>query len=264
MSKSRGNVVGAIDMAEKYGCDTGRLYTLFAAPPEKDLEWSDQAIEGASRFLQRVYRLVDEFSSLPGSQASGATPQGAARGVPTNAPPSPVSLPEPLSPIEKALLRKAHQTLKRVTAEFDERWHFNSAIALIMDLVNELYKHQPFTSGDPSSVVVRGVMEILVLMLAPIAPHVAEELWEKLGHAGGLQSAGWPAYDEELAREDEFEIPIQINGKVRSRVFVAGGIGDDELRTQALADAKVKSLLDGQTIVKVVIVPNKLVNIVVR
>src|SRR5205807_285047 len=164
MSKSRGNVVGAEEMAQKYGADTGRLYTLFAAPPEKDLEWSEESIEGAWRFLNRVFRLVDKHSE---------TIRGASKGKYDAA---------SLNEKEKGLLRKAHQTLRRVTSDFETRWHFNSAIALVMELTNEIYGAEPLEASIRLEVR-REVLELLTLMLAPMTPHLSEELWEMLGHA---------------------------------------------------------------------------------
>ena len=178
MSKSKGNLVGAIDMADKYGCDTGRMYTLFAAPPEKDLEWSEQAIEGSSRFLI-------EFTG-----SSKSTRRVSARGVSTEKAAS-ANLTQ-ATPKEKLLLRKMHQTLKRVTNDFESRWHFNTSVALIMETVNELYTQEPLDS-DVSPVVLKQLLEILVLMLFPIAPHISAELWEILGHAAEMSRQKWPS-----------------------------------------------------------------------
>ncbi|MGB9334307.1 MAG: class I tRNA ligase family protein, partial [Candidatus Acidiferrales bacterium] len=248
MSKSRGNVVGAIEMAEQYGCDTGRLYTLFAAPPEKDLEWSEQAIEGCSRFLQRVYRLVDAHAerlrgvkslSYEGFDIALATEK------------------------EKKLLRKAHQTLKRITRDFEQRWHFNASVALIMELFNELHAQGPLAEGA-NPAVVKKVFEMMVLMLAPITPHIAEELWEMLGNAGGISKTRWPDYREDLAAEEEYEIVVQINGRVRAKLLVADGLGEDELRERVMGDAHVAALVAGKTLAKVIVVPKRLVNIVVK
>ena len=248
MSKSRGNVVGAIEMAEQYGCDTGRLYTLFAAPPEKDLEWSEQAIEGCSRFLQRLYRLVDAQAqrlrgvkslSYEGFDISNATPK------------------------EKALLRKAHQTLKRITRDFEQRWHFNASVALIMELFNELHAQEPLAEGANPSVI-KKVFEMMVLMIAPITPHIAEELWEMLGNAGGIMKYGWPDYREDLAAEEEYEIVVQINGKVRAKLMVADGQGEEELRQLVMADPHVSVLMAGKSPAKVIVVPKRLVNIVLK
>ena len=248
MSKSKGNVVGAEEMAEQYGCDTGRLYTLFAAPPEKDLEWSEQAIEGCARFLQRVYRLV----------AHRAERLNAVRAISGAA----VSL-DSATPKEKILLRKAHQVLRRVTHDFETRWHFNSAIALLMELINEIHDQEPLEDGVRPEIE-KAVFELLILMLNPMVPHLSEELWEMLGHSGDtLAHAPWPKFVPELAAEDQVEIVVQFSGRVKARLLVEAGLDKENLEKRVLADAKVKQLLDGQRIVKVIAVPDKLVNIVV-
>jgi len=244
MSKSRGNVVGAEEMAQKYGADTGRLYTLFAAPPEKDLEWSEESIEGSWRFLNRVYRLVERHA-----QAVRGVKSASAAAATT-------------SPKEKILLRKVHQTLRRVTQDFETRWHFNSAIALIMELTNEIYLQEPLEEGVRQEVR-KELLELLTLMLAPMTPHLAEELWEMLGHTGGLWTAGWPAFDEALTREDEVEIPVQVNGRLRGKVKVAVGTSGDEVEKLAQADPGIAPHLAGKSIVKRIFVPNKLLNLVV-
>ena len=264
MSKSRGNVVGAEEMAEKYGADTGRIYTLFAAPPEKDLEWSEESIEGAWRFLNRVYRVVDkhagreekgfttEVAEGPQSSQRSAEPPRAQAGVPV----------PPWTDKEKGLLRKAHQTLRRVTQDFEGRWHFNSAIAQIMELVNAIYAAEPLEEGVRAEVR-KEVLELVTLMLAPMTPHLAEELWEKLGHANGLWTVGWPEFNAELAKEDEVEIPVQVNGKVRARVVVPAGSGQEVVMEKALADAVVAGYLAGKTVRKVIFVGDKMLNLVV-
>jgi len=244
MSKSRGNVVGAEEMAQKYGADTGRLYTLFAAPPEKDLEWSEESIEGPWRFLNRVYRLVERHAQ-------------AVRGVKIGN--ADVAM---TSPKEKILLRKVHQTLRRVAQDFETRWHFNSAIALIMELTNEIYLQEPLEEGVRQEVR-KELLELLTLMLAPMTPHLAEELWEMLGHTGGLWTAGWPAFDESLTREDEVEIPVQVNGRLRGKVKVAVGTSGDEVEKLAKSDPVIAPHLAGKSIVKRIFVPNKLLNLVV-
>ena len=244
MSKSKGNVVGAEDMAQKYGADTGRLYTLFAAPPEKDLEWSGESIEGSWRFLNRVYRLVDRHALTVQGVKSRKTDAATA------------------SPKEKILLRKTHQTLRRVTQDFETRWHFNSAIALVMELTNEIYLQEPL-ENDVRPEVRKEVLELLTLMLAPMTPHLAEELWEMLGHTGGLWTAGWPAFDEALTREEEVEIPVQVNGRLRGKVKVAVGTGGDDVEKLAQADQVIAPHLAGKAIVKRIFVPDKLLNLVV-
>jgi len=246
MSKSKGNVIGAIDMAEKYGCDTARLYTLFAAPPEKDLEWNEQGIEGCARFAARVFRLVDRHADALRT-VRGET---GARGGTGNA-----------SEKEKELQRKAHQTLRRLTQDFEVRWHFNTSVALVMELVNLLQLLEPLEEGARAEVV-KGVLELLILMLTPMAPHLCEELWEMLGHADGLDSTRWPEYVAELAHEEQVEAVIQINGRVRGRILVERGLSEDELVERAMADARIQPLLNGKRVMKRVVVPDRLVNLV--
>jgi leucyl-tRNA synthetase len=244
MSKSRGNVVGAMEMAEKYGADTGRLYTLFAAPPEKDLEWSEESIEGSWRFLNRVFRLVDRHTTALREVKS------AGLDVAT------------ITEKEKGLLRKAHQTLRRVTQDFETRWHFNSAIALIMEFYNEIQAQEPLEDGVRPEVR-KEVLELLTLMLGPMTPHLAEELWEMLGHSEGLWTVGWPAFDVDLARDEEVEVVVQVNGRVRARLKVAAGLGEEDLVPKALAEPAVAQHINGKRVVKRIVVPDKLVNLVV-
>lgn len=248
MSKSHGNVVGADEMAQKYGCDTARMYTLFAAPPAKDLEWSEDGIEGCSRFLNKLYRLIDRYAEglrnvKTGLAESGDLAQASAK--------------------EKLLLRKAHQTLKRVTSDFEARWHFNSSIALIMTYYNEIQSHEPLTAEMRPEIAKR-LLELLVLMLAPITPHICEELWETLGNTGGLARVSWPQFREDLAKEEQFEVVVQINGRVRGKILVEDGLSDDETKERALSDPRIAPLVKGRTIVKIIVVPRKLVNIVLR
>jgi leucyl-tRNA synthetase len=245
MSKSKGNLVAAMDMAEKYGCDTARLYTLFAAPPEKDMEWNEQGVEGCWRFLQRVYRLFDrhaawlrEAGANPHKELSSATEK------------------------EKVLLRKAHQTLKRVSYDLETRWHFNTSVAALMELANVIQAQEPLEQGAHPGVV-REVFELLAQMLAPMAPHIAEELWSMLGHNKGVWESTWPSFNPELAREETFEVVIQVNGKLRGRILVEGGLTEEELVARALAEPKVLAATQGRTIGKRIVVPNKLVNLVV-
>ena len=245
MSKSKGNVVGAIDMAEKYGADTGRLYTLFAAPPEKDLEWSEESIEGAWRFLNRVYRLVEKHNEAVSAVQSVA-------GQTSNA---------ATTDKEKALLRKAHQTLRRVTQDFETRWHFNSAIAQVMELTNAIYAAEPLHDGVRPEVQ-KEVLELVTLMLAPMTPHLSEELWEMLGHKNGLWTVSWPAFNPELAKEEEVEIVVQVSGRVRGKVRVPAGAAQQDVLQLAQSEAGVTAHLDGKKIVKVIYVPDKLLNIV--
>ena len=248
MSKSRGNVVGAIDMAEKYGCDTGRLYTLFAAPPEKDLEWDEQGIEGSARFLKKVYRLVEQHAP----RLRAVEVDLVSKTDLTNA-----------TAKEKTLVRKTHQTLKSVTNDFEHRWHFNKSVALLMELVNELHAHEPL-DVDLNPVILKRIFDVMALMLAPLTPHIAEELWEMLGNAGGISKAKWPHYREDLTREEQIEIIIQINGRVRGKMIIEENLSEDETRERALADPRIAPLIAGKQIVKVIVVPTKLVNVVLR
>ncbi len=244
MSKSRGNLVGAEEMAQRYGADTGRLYTLFAAPPEKDLEWSEESIEGSWRFLNRVYRLIERHA-------------GAIRGVKSGNIGAAATAPK-----EKMLLRRAHQTLRRVTSDFETRWHFNSAIAQIMEFTNEIYLQEPLEE-DVRPEVRKEVLELLTLMLAPMTPHLAEELWEMLGHSNVLWTVRWPAFSDELAREDEIEIPVQVNGRLRGRVRVPVGTGEEEVVRLARTEPAIAQHLDSKRIVKCIFVQDRLLNLVV-
>jgi leucyl-tRNA synthetase len=247
MSKSRGNVVGAEEMAQKYGADTGRLYTLFAAPPEKDLEWSEKSIEGSWRFLNRVYRLIDRHA--PGVRQAGQFDFGQTA----------------MSDKEREIVGITYRTLERVTSDFETRWHFNSAIALLMDLTNQIYAAEPLEEGTRPEVR-KEILEVLTLMLAPMVPHFAEELWEKLGHSDGLWNAKWPylGVDRvELAREDEVEIPVQVNGRVRGKVKVPAGSAEPEVVRAALALPAIAQHVNGKRVVKQIYVPDKLLNLVV-
>jgi len=248
MSKSRGNVVGAIEMADKYGCDTGRMYTLFAAPPEKDLEWNEQGIEGASRFLNKVYRLVEKHAFR-------------LRGIAIDLDME-IDLGK-CTPKEKALVRKTHQTLKRVTNDFESRWHFNTSVALVMELVNELHAQEPL-DVDCSPVILKCTLSILALMLSPMTPHIAEELWEMLGYVGGMSKEKWPVFREDLTREEQIEVIIQINGRLRGKMLVDAGLNKDETQERALNDPRIATLIAGKQIVNIIVVPGKLVNIVVK
>ncbi|MGC0776713.1 MAG: leucine--tRNA ligase, partial [Candidatus Acidiferrum sp.] len=234
MSKSKGNVVGAIDMAEKFGADTGRLYTLFAAPPEKDLEWSEESIEGAWRFLNRVYRLVERHAAaLQGVKNWDFNPNG-------------------MSEMERELIRFTYQTMQRVTQDFETRWHFNSAIALIMELTNEIYACEPLELNVRPEIR-REVLQILTLLLAPMTPHLAEELWEMLGHEDGLWNAQWPGFLEEqqkLAEDEEVEIVVQVNGKVRGKVKLAAGASQDEVLKLAQGEGRMSAHIEGKAIVR--------------
>jgi len=233
MSKSKGNVVGADAIAEKYGADTARMFVLFAAPPEREVDWRAEGVEGIHRFLGRVYRFVTRNLDR-GSAAPGAS--------------------------DKKVLRKLHQTLRKITEDFESRWHFNTCIASVMELVNVLYDEEP----EISSAVLAETAEKLALMLAPFAPYVSQEIWEELGRQGPVFRQSWPVFDPELAKEDEAEIVVQVNGKLRSRFHAPFGTPKEELEARAQADEKVRAFLEGKRVVRIVSVADKLVNIVVK
>jgi leucyl-tRNA synthetase len=251
MSKSKGNVVDPVEMCAHYGADTVRLYMLFAAPPEKDLDWNDAGIEGASRFLHRVYRLVTRYAN----RVRGVSAWQAARGGSQNG----------LGPEERRLLRKTHQTLRHVTEDLEERWHFNTDVAMTMELANEITDLEAAIEEEKiRPEALRTALDLLVLMLSVFVPHIADELWEGLGHAGSTLRVPWPAFDAELAAEEELEIPVQVNGKLRGRIRVAASAEDEEIRSRAQAEAAVRQHLDGRQVVKIIVVPRKLVSIVVK
>ncbi len=242
MSKSKGNVVDPNALISAYGADTARLFSLFASPPERDLDWSDQGVEGSYRFLNRVWKLV--FDLAPLVRNAGSVEVSA------------------LDAEAAALRRATHKTIRKVTDDIEERFHFNTAIAAVMELVNALASFDG--KKDPCCApVLKEAVESVVLLLAPFVPHVAEELWEGLGHAGGIGTASWPAWDEAALVEDEVTIVVQVNGKLRGKVSVAAGAGEDEMRAAALADVKVLAHTEGKTVRKIIYVPGKLLNIVV-
>ena len=250
MSKSLGNGVDPDEMIEAYGADAVRLFVMFAAPPENELRWLETGIEGAVRFLRRVYNFAWRWrESLTDAPQNGNGEAGE------------------FSDAARALRRKTHQTIARITQDFSEL-HFNTSIAALMELLNALgeFDVKPEAATAADKFVVREAVEALVLMLAPFTPHVAEELWESLGHAGGLLASGarWPQADAELARKEALEIPVQINGKLRGRIHTTPDTSEDELRAAALADEKVRAHIEGRQVVKVIVVPQRLVNIVVK
>jgi len=247
MSKSKGNVVDPDDMVQAYGADTVRLFCLFAAPPEKDLEWSDQGIEGAYRFLGRVWRFVAENID---NLRNAATYSG--------------KISELKGPLAD-LFRKTHQTIKKVTEDIKERYHFNTAIAATMELVNMLYQTRDRADEKDESFwpVMRHAVENLILLLSPMVPHITEELWHQLGNSGRLFNMPWPSYDEEAVKVEDLLIVVQVNGKVRDKMTVPADTPDSELEKLALERDRIKQFTEGKTIRKVVVVPKKLVNVVV-
>jgi leucyl-tRNA synthetase len=264
MSKSLGNVVSPDDMVERYGADSARIYTLFATSPDRELDWQDEGVEGIERFLGRVYRFVARNAPTSTGTVVGTL-------LATSPRPANQTLPiTSLQPEARQIQRKLHQTIKRVSDDFHGRWHFNTCISAIMELVNELYTVEGRVAAGnltattvPASLLFE-VQKSLALLLSPFAPYLAHELWEMLGEKGSLLRTPWPKYDPALAKEDEIEIPVQINGKLRSRIVVAAGASDDVVTELALADAKIQAALGGKQIVKKIVVPGKLVNIVIR
>jgi leucyl-tRNA synthetase len=244
MSKSLGNVVSPDDMVARYGADSARVYTLFATSPDSELDWQDSGVEGVARFLARAYRFV-----------------------PQNAPQTSSSQPYSLSDLDaeaRKILRKLHQTIKKITDDFSGRWHFNTSIAALMEFLNEcVAAENVFCNRAPASFVTE-VRRKFVLLLAPFAPYLAHELWETLGEKGSLLRAPWPKYDPALAKEEEIEVPVQINGKLRSRITVPADASEEFVLDRALADEKIKTAIGGKQIVKKIFVPGKLVNIVVK
>jgi leucyl-tRNA synthetase len=246
MSKSLKNVVDPDYLIKKYGADTVRIFCLFAAPPEKDLEWSDQGVEGAFRFLNRTWRIVmdylDDIKDVP-----------------------PCNGTEELNDDLKNLRRKTHQTIRKVTRDIEERFHFNTAISAVMELVNALYLVQHPEINDKKALsVIREAIETVILLMAPIVPHVTEELWEMLDKTGNLADAPFPTHDQEVAAEEEITIVIQVNGKVRSRIVVPVDEDGNTITSLALNDEKIARFIAGKKVVKEIYVPQKLVNIVVR
>jgi leucyl-tRNA synthetase len=241
MSKSKGNVVSPDEMIARYGADATRMYALFAAPPDRDLEWQEEGVAGISRFLGKVYRLVDKYADV----TSDEKPVESAVGL--------------------AMLRKLHQTIAKITQDFDGRWHFNTSISAIMILVNEISANEAaMDSGEVEKQAIAAVFAGLTLLLAPFAPFLAAELWQRMRYEGNVFRAAWPVADAEIARESEIEIPVQVNGKLVNVVKVPAGSDEGVVKAAALADEKVKARIEGKTVVKVIVVPGKLVNLVVK
>jgi leucyl-tRNA synthetase len=265
MSKSKGNVVDPDEMTAKYGADALRIYVMFVAPPEKEVEWTDAGLEGSFRFLARVWRLVDPLvEALAGPDRPDFS--GLA-----------------LDEADRSLRRKTHDTIRRVTADLElRRVHLNTAVSAMMELVNELYAYgdhkgairvgrRAEEASEPVAVTRRETLAVLkegigalLLMLSPFAPHMAEELWSRLGHVDGVTAAGWPAYDPEVARLEEVVLPVQVNGKVRARITAAADATDAELEALALAHPHVQAHIAGKAVGKVVIVKGRLIGVVAK
>ena len=245
MSKSKGNVVDPDQMIQTYGADTVRLFCLFAAPPEKDLDWNEQGVEGSFRFLSRVWRLVSE--NLQALKSAAPYTGGSL-------------LPEDLA----QLRRKTHQTIKKVTEDIRERFHFNTAIAAIMELVNHIYQVIDSPASDPIFwPVIREAVETVIVASSPMVPHISEEIWKMLGHEKLLLETPWPKWDDRALKADEILIVVQINGKLRSKITVPADATDKELEEISLQDTKIRDLIAGNQVRKVVVVPKKLINIVI-
>jgi leucyl-tRNA synthetase len=246
MSKSKKNIVDPEELVNAYGADTARLFTLFAAPPEKDLEWSEQGVEGAFRFLTRLWRFVfqhrEQFAHLDSAGRSQA-----------------------LASEMRELKRLIHRTIKKVTEDIDGRFHFNTAVAAIMELFNALSATaQNETKPKESGPVIKEGVEAIIVLLAPFVPHLASELWGQLGHRESLDQVPWPAYSIEALKEEELLIVVQINGKVRGKITVPADVTQERIQTEALADSKVAGFLNGKRVQRVVYVPRRLLNIVVE
>jgi leucyl-tRNA synthetase len=242
MSKSKGNVVDPNHLIQEYGTDTLRLFSLFAAPPEKDLEWSDKGVEGAFRFLKRLWGIVYKYKSK------------------VQNPKSKMDESLRLTPNASHLHRKTHQTIKRVTNDIEREFHFNTAIAGLMELVNEIASFEPAIDEDWASL--QFALERTLLLLSPFAPHITEELWEAMGNKPSIFEKKWPDWDEEIAKEERIELVIQVNGKLRSKFLIPVGITDDEIKSLALQEPKINDIISGKPIRKVIVVKGKLVNIV--
>ena len=246
MSKSKKNVVDPEELIDRYGADTVRMFCLFASPPERDLEWSDQGVEGSFRFLNRVWRLVTEnLENVLHVPVYGGK--------------------EELSGNLRKLHRKSHQTIKKVTADIEDRFHFNTAISAVMELVNEVNQYLS-GSGEKDNLawaVIREAIEVTVLLLSPVVPHICEELWQMLGHRESLLTVSWPEYSEKALEVDKRLVVLQVNGKVRDRIEVPASFGRDEIQAEALKSKRVQSFVAGAQIKKVIVVRDKLVNIVV-
>jgi leucyl-tRNA synthetase len=243
MSKSKGNVISPDDMVGRYGADATRMYALFAAPPDRDLDWQEDGVAGVSRFLARVWRLVTKYAPVVrAAQSQSKTQEG-----------------------RSPLRRKLHQTIAKITLDFEGRWHFNTCVAAIMELVNDIQAADAqLAAGEVPVPVIRELLRTLVLLLAPFAPYLAAELWAELGEQGAVLRASWPVSDPELAKEDEIEIPVQINGKLVSVVRVPAGADAKTIEAAALADEKVQSRTAGKTIAKIIVVPGRATNLVVK
>ncbi len=245
MSKSLGNVVSPEEIVEKYGADTARLFILFASPPEKDLEWSDQGVEGCYKFINRVWRIINHFIDIVKGDYE-VNPAG-------------------FTKEDKDLWFVINNSVKRVTDDIEKRFNFNTAISAIMELVNAFYNYSDKVPDEKKNKgIIKSGIEKMILMLAPFIPHAAEELWCSIGKEGSVHDEKWPGYDESALVKDEIEIVVQINGKVRDKIVIPAGLDKKEMEEKALESEKIKMAIEGKNVVKVISVPGKLVNIVVK
>ena len=240
MSKSLGNVVSPKEIIEKYGADTARLFILFAAPPERELDWSDKGVEGSFRFINRVYRMVYDFSQNFSKVPDSYEVKGDA---------------------DKSMAYWLNYAIKKVSDDIGERFNFNTAISTIMELVNEMYRYK---EGAINPSLYGAAIKDLIIMLAPFVPHVTEEMWEHLGYEGSVHDQSWPEYDEKALVKDTVEIVVQVNGKIKEKLDIAGGLSKEEMEKTVMENEKVKGLIEGKNVVKVIAVPGKLINIVVK
>ncbi len=240
MSKSLGNVVSPKEIIEKYGADTARLFILFAAPPERELDWSDKGVEGSFRFINRVYRMVYDFSQNFSEVPDSYEVKGDA---------------------DKSMAYWLNYAIKKVSDDIGERFNFNTAISTIMELVNEMYRYK---EGAINPGLYGAAIKDLIIMLAPFVPHVTEEMWEHLGYEGSVHDQTWPEYDEKALVKDTVEIVVQVNGKIKEKLDIAGGLSKEEMEKTVMENEKVKGLIEGKNVVKVIAVPGKLINIVVK
>ena len=240
MSKSLGNVVSPAEIIDKYGADTARLFILFAAPPERELDWSDKGVEGSFRFINRVYRMVYDFSQNYSEVSESYEISGEA---------------------DKNMAYWLNYAIKKVSDDIGERFNFNTAISTIMELVNEMYRYK---EGTVNPGLFGVAIKDLIIMLAPFVPHVTEEMWEHLGYEGSVHDQNWPEYDEKALVKDTVEIVVQVNGKIKEKLDIAGGLSREEMEKTAMENEKVKGLIEGKNVVKVIAVPGKLINIVVK
>ena len=240
MSKSLGNVVGPAEIIDKYGADTARLFILFAAPPDRELDWSDEGVEGSFRFLNRIWRLAYDFNekyeNIPGSY-------------------------EIRNDADKKLAYTLNYTIKKVTEDVRDRFNFNTAISAVMELVNEMYRYK---EGDVNDALYSTCIKMILVLLAPFVPHITEELWQELGYEGYVYDQKWPTWNEEELKKDEIEIVVQINGKNKEKINIPGDATREDMLQIAEDNEKIKGLTEGKNVVKVIAVPGRLINIVVK